>query len=235
MEDIKPLLTRIQILKSATGGALLGTQLMVFFLQRRIQPLQHRVSKLWSYSGLENPSRVSKEDTDKKDLDKRVRALTTLTMDDEILALTADFFDSAHPLPAVCALSLTNFSFVRLLVFCCCFLTVLRLTLVQGHQFLVSRPPLPKGGPIQTDPISATFEAPEPDEDQDGDDVDVSLEESSSTTSPPPAHSEEPSLDKKRKRLDELLSLSTSAPKTMAGEPSAPNPSEVEIFDALDS
>jgi hypothetical protein len=120
-EIIKPLLARIQSLKSATGGALLGMQLMAFFLQRRIQPLQHRVSKLWSYSGSENPSRVSKEDIDKKDLDKRVRALTTLTKDDEIPALTADLFDSAHPLPTVCALSFINFSFIRLLVFCCCF------------------------------------------------------------------------------------------------------------------
>jgi hypothetical protein len=34
IEGIKPLLTRIHILKSATGGALTGTQLMVFFLQR---------------------------------------------------------------------------------------------------------------------------------------------------------------------------------------------------------
>jgi hypothetical protein len=118
MEDIKPLLARIQILKSVTRGALLGMQLMVFFLQRCIQPLQHRVSKLWSYSGLENPSRVSKEDIDKKDLDKRVRALTTLTKYDEIPTLTADFFDFAHPLPAVCALSFTNFSFVHLLLFC---------------------------------------------------------------------------------------------------------------------
>jgi hypothetical protein len=48
VENIKPLLTRIQSLKSATGGRLIGTQLMVFFLQRRIQPLQARVSKLRS-------------------------------------------------------------------------------------------------------------------------------------------------------------------------------------------
>jgi hypothetical protein len=78
IDDIKPLLTRIQSLKSATGGALIGMQLMVFFLQRRIQPLQARVSKLWSYSGSKEPSRVSKEDLEKKGLDKRVRALTTL-------------------------------------------------------------------------------------------------------------------------------------------------------------
>jgi hypothetical protein len=56
MEDIKRLLAHIQALKSASGGALLGMQLMAFFLQRRIQPLQHRVSKLWSYSGLEDSS-----------------------------------------------------------------------------------------------------------------------------------------------------------------------------------
>jgi hypothetical protein len=36
MEDIKPLLARIQTLKSASGGALSGTQLMAFFLQTRI-------------------------------------------------------------------------------------------------------------------------------------------------------------------------------------------------------
>jgi hypothetical protein len=39
VENIKPLLTRIQSLKSGAGGGLTGTQLMAFFLQRRIQPL----------------------------------------------------------------------------------------------------------------------------------------------------------------------------------------------------
>jgi hypothetical protein len=106
MDEIKPLLARIQSLKDASGGALSCTQLMAFFLQRRIQPLQHRVAKLWSYSGLEDSSRVSAEDIDKKDLDRRVRALTTLTKDDEIPVLAADFFDTEHPLPAVRALFL---------------------------------------------------------------------------------------------------------------------------------
>jgi hypothetical protein len=70
IEGIKPLLTHIQSLKSATRGAVTRTQLMAFFLQRRIQPLQARVSKLWSYSGLKDPSRVSKKDLEKKGLDK---------------------------------------------------------------------------------------------------------------------------------------------------------------------
>jgi hypothetical protein len=112
MEDIKPLLARIQALKSGSGGALSGTQLMAFFLQRRVQPLQHRISKLWSFSGLGDSSRVSDDLMEKKDLDKRVRALTTLTKDHEILALAAGFFDFEHPLSVVYALSL----FIRLLL-----------------------------------------------------------------------------------------------------------------------
>jgi hypothetical protein len=36
MEDIKPLLAHIQVLKSGSGGVLSGTQLMAFFLQRRV-------------------------------------------------------------------------------------------------------------------------------------------------------------------------------------------------------
>jgi hypothetical protein len=94
---------------------------MSFFLQRRVQPLQHRVSKLWSYSSLEDSSRVSEDDMDKKDLDKRVRALTTLTKDHEIPALAAGFFDFEHPLPAVYAFSYTIISFIRLLLLYPCF------------------------------------------------------------------------------------------------------------------
>jgi hypothetical protein len=101
VENIKPLLARIQGLKSAAGGGLTGTQLMAFFLQRRIQPLQSRISKLWTYSGSTDPSRVSARDPKKKDLDKRVRSLTILTAKMEILACLAPFFDSTHPLPQV--------------------------------------------------------------------------------------------------------------------------------------
>jgi hypothetical protein len=85
---------------------------MAFFLQRRVQPLQHRISKLWSFSGLGDYSRVSDDLMEKKDLDKQVRALTTLTKEDEIPALTAGYVDFEHHLPAVCALS----PFIRLLL-----------------------------------------------------------------------------------------------------------------------
>jgi hypothetical protein len=101
VKNIKPLLARIQELKNATVNGLTGTQLMVFFLQRRIQPLQARVSKLWTYSGSNDPSRVSSQDPKKKDLDKRVRSLTTLTAKIEVPACLATAFDSTHPLPQV--------------------------------------------------------------------------------------------------------------------------------------
>jgi hypothetical protein len=75
MEEIAPLLTRIQTLKGDRGGALSGTQLMAFFVQRRVQPLQHRLSNLWNFSSLGDSSRVSEDLMEKQDADRRVRAL----------------------------------------------------------------------------------------------------------------------------------------------------------------
>jgi hypothetical protein len=70
IEKVLPLLSRIQALKGGKGGALSGIQLMAFFVQRRVQPLQHRLTKLWSYSGLEDPTRISEDLIEKKDIDK---------------------------------------------------------------------------------------------------------------------------------------------------------------------
>jgi hypothetical protein len=76
--------------------------------------------------------------------------------------------------------------------------------------------------------------APEAEESQDGDDAKDSLEGTSSTMSPPPTHSEDPSLDRKRKHVEELISSSTSTSKAAIGEPSAPNEDD-ELYDLLDS
>jgi hypothetical protein len=75
---------------------------MAFFVQRRVQPLQHRLSKLWNYSGLVDSSRVSGDLIEKQDVDKQVRALIKLTKDHEVADLAAPYFDSEHPLPEVC-------------------------------------------------------------------------------------------------------------------------------------
>jgi hypothetical protein len=115
-----PLLTRIQALKGGRGGVLSGTQLMAFFIQRRVQPLQLRLSKLWTFSGLGDSSRVCEDLMEKKDVDKRVRALTTLTKDHEVAELAANHFDSEHPLPAVCSLCTSTFClFIFLLLLVC--------------------------------------------------------------------------------------------------------------------
>jgi hypothetical protein len=142
MEDTKPLLARIQALKSDDGGALSGTQLMAFFLQRRVQPLQHHISKLWSFSGLGDSSRVSDDLMEKKNLDKRVRALTTLTREDEIPALTAGYFDFKDHLPMVCALS----SFIRLLLPYHFFSYNFRLVFLPGSSVPCFSPSPSRGG-----------------------------------------------------------------------------------------
>jgi hypothetical protein len=229
MEEIKPFLTRIQELKSGRGGALSGTQLMAFFLQRRVQPLQHCLSKLWTFSGLGDSSRVSEDLMEKKDLDKQVRALTTLTKDHEVADLAARYFDSKHPFPAVCLLSL--FAFFSLIIVC---LVTLGLFSFQNHQSLVSRPSLPEGGAIQNVPVSAASKAPEVEDSQDGDEGEDSLEGTSSTTLPPPMIYEHLGVDKKRKCVEELASLSVSTHKTVSGEALALE-DELGLFDALDS
>jgi hypothetical protein len=94
--------------------------------------------------------------------------------------------------------------------------------------------PPSRGGPIQNVPADAASKAPKAEDSQDEDEAKDSLERTSSTTSPPPALSEDLGLDKKRKRVEELASLSASAHKNVAGEASALEDEE-ELFDALDS
>jgi hypothetical protein len=114
------------------------------------------------------------------------------------------------------------------------FLIIVGLFSFQDHQSLASRPPLPEGGALQDVPISAASKAPEAKDIQEGDEAEDSLEGTSSTTSPPPALSEDLGLDKKRKRVTELLSSSTSAHKNVIRETSVLE-EEIELFDLLDS
>jgi hypothetical protein len=101
---------------------------------------------------------------------------------------------------------------------------------MQGHQFLVSRPPLPEAGPLPADLASPVSEAPEADESQDGDVAKESEEETSSSTLPPPMLAEDAGVDKKRKRVEEFASSSS----TMAEKASVPA-GDMEFFDLLAS
>jgi hypothetical protein len=62
---------------------------------------------------------------------------------------------------------------------------------VQGHQFLLSRPPLPEAGPLPADLAMPVSEAPEADDNQDRDDAEESEEDTSSLTSSPPVQPED--------------------------------------------
>jgi hypothetical protein len=108
------------------------------------------------------------------------------------------------------------------------------LLLLQGHQFLVSRPPLLEERPLLVDHASANSKAPEAEENQDRDDVKISKDEMSSTTLPPPALSEDLVVDKKRKRVEELASSSTSIQRTAAGE-TLVQEDDLELFDYMAS
>jgi hypothetical protein len=101
---------------------------------------------------------------------------------------------------------------------------------VQGHQFLVSRPPLPEEGPLSADLASSVSEAPEAEENQDGDDAEESEEDTSSSTSPSPMLAKDTGVDKKRKRVDEFASSSSAVAdkaSVLAGD--------MEYFDLLAS
>jgi hypothetical protein len=105
---------------------------------------------------------------------------------------------------------------------------------VQDHQFLVSLPPLPEEGPLAADLASTVSEAPEAEESQDGDEAKELEEDTSSTTSPPPALSKDTGIDKKRKRVNEFASSSTSAQRTVTVEAPALE-EDVEFFDLMAS
>jgi hypothetical protein len=138
MEQIAPLLTCIQALKGGKGGALSGIQLMTFFVQRRVQPLQHRLTKLWSYSGLEDPSRISEDLIKKQDVNKQVRSLIKLTKDHAVAELADGYFDFVHHLPEV---------YIHLLLYTCCRIHLFRAVFLFASVILLTcscaGPPIP--------------------------------------------------------------------------------------------
>jgi hypothetical protein len=179
---------------------------------------------------LGDSSQVSDDLFEKKDLDKRVRALTILTKEDEIPDLTASYFDAQHPLPAVCFTVFYSPCFSLIIIY----LVTLGLFSFQDHRLLISRPPLPEGGAIPNVPVFEASEAPEAEDSQDGEEGEDSLERTISTTLPPPALFEDVGVDKKRKRAEGFTSSSASAHKTAAGETPAPE-DDVELFDLMES
>jgi hypothetical protein len=105
---------------------------------------------------------------------------------------------------------------------------------MQEHQFLLSCPPLPEAGPLPADLARSVSEAPEADDNQDGDDAEESEEDTSSSTSLPPVRPEDTGFDKKRKRVDEFASSSSSLQQAVA-EKSPVLIEDMDLFDLLAS
>ena len=56
------LMSRIVELQETVGLEVSGLQIMATFIRRRIQPLQARAHPMWEYTGVEDPTRVSKKE-----------------------------------------------------------------------------------------------------------------------------------------------------------------------------
>jgi hypothetical protein len=95
-------------------------------------------------------------------------------------------------------------------------------------------PPLPEAGPLPADLARSVSEAPEADDNQDGDDAKESEEDTSSSTSLPPVQPVDTGLDKKRKRVDEFASSSSSFQQVVAKK-SHVLTEDMDLFDLLAS
>jgi hypothetical protein len=94
-------MTQILELQSAVRKELNGVQLIAYFLHIQVQPLQARVSKMWSYFGSKDESRISEEEVPSEIFEKQVRLLTKLTKKHKIPPCLAKPFTANNPLPKV--------------------------------------------------------------------------------------------------------------------------------------
>ena len=94
---LKPLLTRISLLKQAS---LTGNGIVASFLHRRVQPLMQRVHFGFEYTGSPDPSRLilDVELSEEIVLEQLGRILSGVS----VMPARVDEYDAAHPPPEVC-------------------------------------------------------------------------------------------------------------------------------------
>jgi hypothetical protein len=69
---------------NAGGRTMIGTEVVVVFLKRRIQPVMSRVHQMWSYSGSKDVTRINAAELSDKELLDEVRRLTYFSQEDSI-------------------------------------------------------------------------------------------------------------------------------------------------------
>ena len=80
--EVAPLYLRVEELKKTAGREVSGLHLMALFIKRCVQPLQHRGSPMWRFSGVDDPTRVRREDVSSAEFESRVHRLTRLSQND---------------------------------------------------------------------------------------------------------------------------------------------------------
>jgi hypothetical protein len=74
--------------KSAGGQTMSGTEVVVLFLKRRVQPAMSRAHQLWMYTGPKDKTRINSNDFSEDDLRDEVRRLTCFNQKD-VIAMTS--------------------------------------------------------------------------------------------------------------------------------------------------
>ena len=88
---------RILEIKDADGQTMIGTEVVVVFLRRRIQPVMSRAHQMWLYSGPKDETRINVAELSEKELLDEVRRLTHFSQEDSIPLLALhDPYDLTH-------------------------------------------------------------------------------------------------------------------------------------------
>jgi len=75
-QQVQPLMREIANMKKRGLDAM---DLIALFVGRRVQPLQARVRKMWEYTGLEDPTRLSSKPMNQKEFDQIMKIITSVT------------------------------------------------------------------------------------------------------------------------------------------------------------
>ena len=73
---VLPLMREVVNMKKSGLDAM---DLIALFVSRRVQPLQARVRRMWEYSGLEDPTRLSSRPMNQQEFDQIMKIITSVT------------------------------------------------------------------------------------------------------------------------------------------------------------
>jgi hypothetical protein len=92
---------RVVELNTAVKKEMNGVHNVAHFLWIHVQPLQARISQMWSYDGAKDKSRTSEEEVSEETLQKQICSLTKLRRKDKIPPHPVKPFTASKPVPKV--------------------------------------------------------------------------------------------------------------------------------------